>query len=145
MTGSRAAILAFTMPVWASLFDSLLSRKSPSHNIILALLLGTFGILLLWLGDSETKVLSIWGPLMVILGGASWGFSTSFIKRCKFPVSTLVVTGWMQIIGSIPIITVAIDMGLEEYRLSGLGTICFNGLQRINCWFLNLLGIFFGD
>ena len=59
MTGGRAAILAFTMPVWASLSDSLLSRKSPSHNIILALLLGTIGILLLWLGDSETKVHSI--------------------------------------------------------------------------------------
>ena len=94
-------------------------------------LLGTIGILLLWLGDSETKVLSIWGPLMVILGGASWGFGTSFIKRCKFPVSTLVVTGWMQIIGSIPIITVALIWDWRKIGSPGweqFFSMAYNGL-----------------
>ena len=131
MTGGKAAILAFTMPVWATLSDSLLSRKMPSHTILLALLLGTIGILLLWLGDSETKVLSIWGPLMVILGGASWRFGTSFIKRCKFPVSTLVVTGWMQIIGPIPIITVALIWDCRNIVSSGweqFFSMAYNGL-----------------
>ena len=48
MTGGRAAVLAFPMPVWAALSDSMFSRKLPSRRLFLALLIGTGGVLLLW-------------------------------------------------------------------------------------------------
>jgi len=43
MTGGRAAVLAFTMPVWAALSDSMFSRKLPSRGLSLALLFGIGG------------------------------------------------------------------------------------------------------
>ena len=76
MTGGRAAVLAFTMPVWAALSDSMFSRKLPSRRLSLALLIGTGGVLLLWTVDPETRALSRWWPLMVIFGGACWGLGT---------------------------------------------------------------------
>ncbi|MEC7216193.1 MAG: DMT family transporter, partial [SAR324 cluster bacterium] len=120
MTGGRAAVLAFTMPVWAALSDSMFSRKLPSRRLSLALLIGTGGVLLLWTGDPETRALSIWGPLMVILGGACWGLGTSFVKRRGFPVSPLVLTGWMQVLGTIPILLVAVIWDWENIGSPGM-------------------------
>ncbi len=120
MTGGRAAVLAFTMPVWAALSDSMFSRKLPSRRLSLALLIGTGGVLLMWTGDPETLALSIWGPLMVILGGACWGLGTSFVKRRGFPVSPLVLTGWMQVLGTIPILLVAVIWDWENIRSPGM-------------------------
>ena len=48
MTGGRAAVLTFTMPVWVALSDSMFSRQLPSRLLSLALLIGTGGLLLLW-------------------------------------------------------------------------------------------------
>ena len=120
MTGGRAAVLAFTMPVWAALSDSMFSRKLPSRRLSLALLIGTGGVLLLWTGDPETRALSIWGPLMVILGGACWGLGTSFVKRRGFQVSPLVLTGWMQVLGTIPILLVAVIWDWENIGSPGM-------------------------
>ena len=120
MPGGRAAVLAFTMPVWAALSDSMFSRKLPSRRLSLALFIGTGGVLLLGTGDPETRALSIWGPLMVILGGACWGLGTSFVKRRGFPVSPLVLTGWMQVLGTIPILLVTVIWDWENIGSPGM-------------------------
>ena len=108
MTGGRAAILAFTMPVWASLFYALLVKKLPSRQVVYALIAGTTGVLLLWLGDPETQARNAWGPLLVIVGGAMWGAGSAYVKHTGFPVPTLVLTGWMQLLGTIPVALIAL-------------------------------------
>ena len=139
------------MPVWAALSDSIFSRKFPSRRLSLALLIGAGGVLNLWTGDPETRALSIWGPLMVILGGACWGLGTSFVKRRRFQVSPLVLTGWMQVLCYYSDPAGGGDLGLGKHRFTGTGTISFPRLQHSGGWVFDLLGEFcsgaeaFGD
>ena len=87
---------------------------------------------------------------MVILGGACWGLGTSFVKRRGFPVSPLVLTGWMQVLGTIPILLVAVIWDWENIGSPGMA-IFFPRLQHSGGRVFDLLGVFcsgaeaFGD
>ena len=150
MTGGRAAVLAFTMPVWAAFPDSMFSRKLPSRRLSLALLIGTGGVLLLWTGDPETRALSIWGPLMVILGGACWGLGTSW-SNAGISGFSFGLTGWMQVLGTIPILLVAVIWDWENIGSPGLEQYFSLAYNILVAGSFDLLGVFcsgaeaFGD
>ena len=57
---------------------------------------------------------------MLILGGACWGLGTSLVKRRGYPVSSLVLSGWMQVLGTIPILLVAVFWDWENIGSQGL-------------------------
>ena len=46
--GGRAAVLTYTMPVWATIFASCFGYEKINFSIIIALLLGVLGIISLW-------------------------------------------------------------------------------------------------
>ena len=57
---------------------------------------------------------------MTIHGGACWGLGTSFVKRRGFPVSPLVLTGWMHVHGTILILLVALIRDWENIGSLGV-------------------------
>jgi drug/metabolite transporter (DMT)-like permease len=105
-TGSgRAAIIGYTMPLWASLISVLALGTRLTLRQILALLLGMVALVLL-IGQDLGKVgAAPVGALLMAGAALSWAIGTVLVKHFAWsdmPVTAL--TGWQQLIGGAPIV-----------------------------------------
>jgi drug/metabolite transporter (DMT)-like permease len=104
MNASRAVIIAFTMPLWATIFSALFLKERITSARLLALGIGIGGLaFLLWpeLGAVGTKPV---GALFMLGAALSWATGTVLIKRTQWNTPTTVLTGWQLLLGSIPVV-----------------------------------------
>ena len=117
--GGRAAVLTYTMPVWATIFASFFGYEKINISIIISLVFGMTGILFLSLEINIFE--NIIGFLITLSAGLSWAIGTMIVKYGGFKSDGLIIAGWQQIIGIIPIIPFALyfdlnNFGLIDYR-----------------------------
>lgn len=107
MPAGRSAILAYTMPIWGVLFSLWLLHEPLSVRKLVGLALGVGGMAVL-LGDEiadlrRTPV----GALLIIGAAISWGIGTVLLRRWAPPLPPNTLTGWMLLVGWIPILIAA--------------------------------------
>lgn len=103
--GGRAAIIGYTMPLWASLISVLVLRVRLTAPQIWALALGMAALGLLIGGDLRTLGTAPIGTLFMLGGAICWAVGTVLVKRFDWagmPVTAL--TGWQQLLGGVPIV-----------------------------------------
>ena len=108
MNSGRAAILAYTMPLWASLTGIILWSHSLSLRSATALAMGLVGMGLLFFGDEQALEVGLLGPLLVTGAAISWGVGTALVKHYRFDMPVTVVVAWQHLFGVLPIAPVAI-------------------------------------
>lgn len=104
MNASRAVIIGFTMPLWATILSALLLKERISSTRLLALGIGLGGLaLLIWpeLGAVGATPL---GAGFMLGAAVSWAMGTVLIKRTGWNTPTTVLTGWQLLLGSIPVV-----------------------------------------
>ncbi|MGC1816749.1 MAG: EamA family transporter [Casimicrobiaceae bacterium] len=107
LPAGRSAILAYTMPLWATLFAALLLREPLSQRKLLGLACGMAGMALL-IGDQLGLIRSApYGVAMVLIAAVSWGFGTALMRKWPLPVPQTTLTGWMLLLGWVPLVLVA--------------------------------------
>jgi drug/metabolite transporter (DMT)-like permease len=109
---SRAAIVTFTMPLWAVLFAKPILGERPNRAQIIGLAFGAAGLVSLgW----PLLVSGSWsvGLLYALLAGMSWALGTVVIKRAPVSASPPVFTGWQLVAGG---------------ACAGVGMLLFEGL-----------------
>ena len=117
--GGRAAVLTYTMPVWATIFASIFGYEKINISIIISLIFGMTGILFLSL---EINIFdNMVGFLVTLSAGLSWATGTMIVKYGGIKSDGLIIAGWQQIIGIVPIIPFALyfdlnNFGLIDYR-----------------------------
>jgi drug/metabolite transporter (DMT)-like permease len=104
----RAVIIAFMMPIWASILGSLFLNEPLTKTKITALLLGLFGLGVLIGPDLISLQSAPTGVLCMLAASISWACGTVIFKKTNWISSTLALAGWQLIIGGLPIIIVAI-------------------------------------
>ena len=130
----RSAILAYTLPIWSLLFSLWLLHEPLSPRKILGLVLGVGGMVVL-LGEEVVNVQRApLGALMIIGAAISWGFGTVLLRRWAMPTSQTTLTGWMMLIGWIPIL-LATPL-VDPHAASSLAT------MNRTAWFAVLYNIF---
>lgn len=103
MPAGRSAILAFTMPIWSVLFSLWLLHEPLSGRKLVGLLFGMGGMALL-LGEEIVNVQRApVGTLFIIGAAMSWGFGTVLLRRWAPPLPPNTLTGWMMLLGWMPI------------------------------------------
>ena len=103
MHSGRAMLIAYTMPVWASILAVFMVGERMGPRQIIGLVLGVGGILvLLWpeLGRVEASPL---GAFFMLVAAWCWAAGTVFIKRGPWTMPMSVATGWMILLGGVPI------------------------------------------
>lgn len=99
---SRAAIVTFTMPIWAVLFAWLFTDEKPDAWRLAAVACGLAGLGVLGAPLLAAGVSPL-GPLFALAGGVSWAAGTVFVKR--FPLAATVApvagTAWQLTIGAL--------------------------------------------
>lgn len=104
MAAGRAAIIAYTMPLWAVILGRIVLGEPITRRRAVGLLFGLAGIGTL-IGP-EIRALGA-APLETVLmvGAAiSWAAGTVAIKRRDWKTPTIILTGWQLLIGGIPIL-----------------------------------------
>jgi drug/metabolite transporter (DMT)-like permease len=96
----RAAILAYTMPVWAVPLSVWLLGERLEPRKVIGLALGMAGLALL-VGDAFSS--SSPGTLLVLGAAVSWAIGTVLQKRYPMAMQSGAYTAWIMLLGGVPI------------------------------------------
>jgi len=103
--GGRAAIIGFTMPLWASVFSVWILKTKPTGRQVLALMCGMAALVTLLMDDLRTLGGAPLGVIFMLLAALNWAFGTILVKKFDWgDMSVTALTGWQQLIGGVPIV-----------------------------------------
>lgn len=107
LPSGRAALLAFTMPVWCVPLTIWLLREPLTGRRALSLALGVAGVLVL-MGRSFADLAHTPLGVLLMLGAAvSWACGIVLLKHWRLPLHTTALTGWIMLSGGVPILLAA--------------------------------------
>ncbi|WP_454658127.1 DMT family transporter [Bosea beijingensis] len=109
---SRAAILTFTMPIWATLLARFVLGEVFDGRRLAGLALGISGLVCLGLPLILAGQLSF-GLTLALLAAVSWAFGTIVTKRWPVSAPALTIAAWQLLIGGL---------------VAGIGMLVFEGL-----------------
>ena len=103
LPAGRAAIIAFTMPIWAALLSSLLLREQLTARKLVGLALGMAGLALLIGPDLVAVNQAPLGALLMLGAAVSWAIGTVALKCFQWTMATTVLVAWQLLIAAPPI------------------------------------------
>jgi drug/metabolite transporter (DMT)-like permease len=104
MNASRAVIIAFTMPLWATVLSGIILKERITPARVIALGIGLGGLALLVWPELEAVGSAPVGVMFMLAAALSWATGTVLIKRTAWHTPTTVLTGWQLLLGSIPVV-----------------------------------------
>ncbi|HEY6134978.1 MAG TPA: EamA family transporter [Rubrivivax sp.] len=111
----QAAILGFTMPLWAALIAWAFLGERMNGRMRLALVLGAIGVGLLIVRGAQAYTQAPLGFALGLLAGLGWAVGTLILKRRPVPVPATVLTGWQMLGTALPIGIGALLLGDGEW------------------------------
>jgi drug/metabolite transporter (DMT)-like permease len=128
MDSGRAAILAYTFPVWGVLLGVWFLREPLTGRRLAGVVLGLLGMLLL-LGEEVRAVgRSPTGALLLVASAICWAISTAIMKRWPVNLPTTSFTGWQMFLALLPIAAGALVFEKGSFSPFGLSTLPLIGL-----------------
>ena len=117
MPAGRSAILAYTMPLWATAIAAVFLHEPLSRRKLAGLALGVAGMGLL-IGD-ELRVMQArpFGVAMILTAAVMWACGTVLLRKWKPPIAQNTLSGWMMLLGWLPLVITAPffdDVGLSR-------------------------------
>jgi drug/metabolite transporter (DMT)-like permease len=106
LPSGRAAILGYTMPVWAVLIGLLLYAERPRRAHWWGVAAALAGTLLLLSSEFTQLAGSPLGTLLMLLAAAAWGWGTHLMRRHLTHLPTLTLGFWM-LAAAIPVVLAA--------------------------------------
>lgn len=100
---SRAAILAFTMPLWATLMAAALGERLTLERV-LALMAGMAGLLLLLGQDFLAADRSPLGSILVLGAALSWAAGTLVLKSRTWSLGPVALAAWLIGVSTPPVL-----------------------------------------
>lgn len=116
LPSGRAALLAYTMPLWGTLFSVWLLGDRLTARRALSLVLGMAGVATLLAPDLAGMTSAVLGVVLMLAAAISWALSIVLLKRFALPIPTSVLTAWTLIIGGVPIAGAAIVLEHDRWH-----------------------------
>ncbi|MEM9429062.1 MAG: DMT family transporter [Pseudomonadota bacterium] len=107
----RASVLAFTMPVWATLLSILVMGEAVTRRRLAGLGLGMAAMGLLLVPALSALGGELFGALLMIGGAMSWAVATIIVRAVDWEMSVLALSGWQFVLGAIPLSLAAAVLG----------------------------------
>lgn len=107
LPAGRSSILAYTMPLWATLLAALLLHEPLSRRKLFGLVLGMAGMAIL-IGEEIGAIrVAPFGALMIVTAAFLWGLGTVLLRKWQPEVPQNALSGWMMLLGWIPLAAIA--------------------------------------
>jgi drug/metabolite transporter (DMT)-like permease len=119
----QAAILGFTMPMWAALAAWALFGERPTRRVGAAIGLAGVGVALLIGRGAAVYADAPLGFALGLLAGIGWALGTLVLKRRPIDASPLVLTGWQLLVAAVPIGLGALWFGEGPWFMPSPGSI----------------------
>ena len=110
LPAGRAAIIAFTMPIWAALLSTWLLKEALTARKLIGLALGTAGLALLIGPDLQVVNEFPLGALLMLGAAVTWAIGTVALKCFRWTMATTVLVGWQLLVAMPPIAAGALIM-----------------------------------
>jgi drug/metabolite transporter (DMT)-like permease len=107
LPAGRSAILAYTMPVWATLVALVVLHEPMNKRKWLGLALGMAGMALLIGNDFKVLQQVPFGALMILGAAFLWAVGTVLLRKWKPPFPQNALSGWMMLLGWLPLVILA--------------------------------------
>jgi drug/metabolite transporter (DMT)-like permease len=117
LSSGRAAILGYTMPVWAVLAGLLFFGERISRSALVGILLAFAGALLLLSNEFSMLTGQPLGTLLALVAAAGWGYGTVLMKRTQITIPTISLTFWMLAFTTIIMSVMALALEYEALRM----------------------------
>ena len=118
MGAGRASIIAFTMPVWASVFGVLVLGERLTRARVAGLGLGVAGLGFLLVPELGQIGAAPWGAVFMLIAAASWGAGTVAVKARRWGLDTAALSGWQLVLGGVPVLVGWLLVGRPETLLT---------------------------
>lgn len=113
LPSGRAAILAYTMPVFSAVIGAWLFQASLSAPAWLGVAAAALGVLLLLWHELTGLAGSPAGVLIVLPAAATWALGTHMLRRTRICLPTLTLTFWMTLLTSIAVLVLVLVLALS--------------------------------
>ncbi len=107
MDSGKAAIIAFTMPVWAALMAVPYLGERLDRRRVAALVLGVGGIGVLLSREMGAVEASPLGAFFVLCAALGWAAGTMVQKKVAWEIGSAALAGWQLLVGSLPFAVIA--------------------------------------
>jgi drug/metabolite transporter (DMT)-like permease len=108
MPAGRASIIAFTMPLWATLAAAYVLGERITRSKVAGLLLGLSGLAVLIGPDLVVLQRAPIGAIFMLLAAISWAIGTILIKHIDWQLPTLSNIAWQLLASAVPVTIVAL-------------------------------------
>jgi drug/metabolite transporter (DMT)-like permease len=108
MPAGRASIIAFTMPLWATMAAAWVLGERITAGKIAGLMLGLAGLGVLIGPDLLILKRAPVGALFMLLAAISWGLGTVMLKRIAWRIPTLSNVAWQLLLSAVPVTLIAV-------------------------------------
>ena len=107
LPAGRSAIIAYTMPIWSTLIAMYVLHEPLSRRKIFGLALGMMGMIVL-LGEDIRHIRSTpTGAILILCAAILWAVGTVLLRKWKPPIPQNTMSGWMMLIGWLPLVVAA--------------------------------------
>ncbi len=121
LPAGRAAVLAYTMPLWSFLAGIVLMQEPVTRRRVISLICGLGAVLVLAGDDLLRFGAAPLGVLAILAAAASWGIGTVIQKKVPWRTPLFTVAAWQLLIGGIPLAAIALIYETDPYRNLTLG------------------------
>jgi drug/metabolite transporter (DMT)-like permease len=110
LPSGHAAVLGFSMPLWASIIGFLFLGERLNLRAILAVVLGSAGLTLLMVDDFAKLGggTALVGLVVMLIAANSWAIGTFVQKRTVWNMPLVSLAAWQMLIGWVPIAIIAV-------------------------------------
>lgn len=119
MPSGHAAVIGFTMPLWAALIGYLFLRQRLPPRHIVALALGVVAVALLMARNFATIDTAPLGLALMVFAAICWALGTLVQKRTDWGMKLSVVTIWQIGLGLLPLLVVAAALEFPYLTMPG--------------------------
>ncbi len=131
LTSGRAAILGYTMPVWAVLSGLLFFGERLDKLAWLGVGCALGGALLLLSGEFSALSGNPLGTVLALIAAAGWGLGTVLLKRSRIEMPTISLTFWMLSMTTVAMVALAYLLEGSQWQWPNAliwGAILYNAL-----------------
>jgi drug/metabolite transporter (DMT)-like permease len=116
LPSGRAAILGYTMPVWAVLCGLLFFGERPVGRHWIGVAAALLATLLLLSSEFAALAGSPLGTALMLVAAAAWGFGTHLMRRHLVDLPIITLTFWMMALTVLVMLATSLALELGHWR-----------------------------
>jgi drug/metabolite transporter (DMT)-like permease len=117
LPSGRAAILGYTMPVWAVVIGLIVFNERPLRRHWWGVAAALVGTLLLLSSEFTALTGSPLGTVLMLAAAAAWGYGTHLMRRHLTDMPIIALTFWMLALTVVAMFVVSIVFEMPRWRM----------------------------